>query len=101
MNGRKVKYFGYEEIIDENGISNAKILGSDLYVWTNLSNNSVVKLVRKLLIKFDMNERDMYIFLRADYSELHDYIDVSNSASIDSEGEKIGKYVLSKMKITI
>ncbi len=67
MKGRKVSYFS-RNFVDR---KNEKIKNLDIYVWTNLSANSIRNLIRKLMRKFDIKITDYYIYLRADYSPLH------------------------------
>ena len=45
MKGRKISYFSREYIDGRN----TRMKDIDVYVWTNLSANSIVKLIRKLL----------------------------------------------------
>lgn len=67
MKGRKISYFSREYIDGRN----TRMKDIDVYVWTNLSANSIVKLIRKLLKRFNIKTTDYYIYLRADYSPLH------------------------------
>lgn len=65
--GRKVSYFSYNYVKDRN----VKIKGSNVYVWTNLSANAIVNFIKNILIEFNENPGDFYIYLKADYTELH------------------------------
>lgn len=67
MKGRKHSYFS-QTFVDK---KNAKLKNIDVYVWTNLSANSIVKLIRKLLPKFNLKITNYYIYLGADYTPLH------------------------------
>ncbi|HHU18230.1 MAG TPA: hypothetical protein GXZ70_08515 [Clostridiales bacterium] len=68
MKGRKISYFSRNKA---DGRS-SKIKNIDIYVWTNLSANSIRNLIRKLLKKFNMRIADYYVYLRADYTPLHE-----------------------------
>ena len=50
---------------------NERIPGTDIFVWTNLSANDIVKLIKKILHYLHIPEENFIVFLRADYSELH------------------------------
>lgn len=67
MKGRKRPYFEKDSVERKN----AKLKGIDLYVWTNLSANSITKLIKKMLMKYGIKIADCRIFLRADFSPLH------------------------------
>jgi hypothetical protein len=93
MKGRKVSYFSRKYIERKN----EKIKKIDIYVWTNLSANSIRNLIRKLLRKFDIKLTDYYVYLRADYTPLHKHDkanDEHNPDQNDTHDEmKIGKFV--------
>lgn len=59
MKGRKVSYFS-RNFVDR---KNEKIKNLDIYVWTNLSANSIRNLIRKLMRKFDIKITDYYIYI--------------------------------------
>lgn len=93
MKGRKISYFSRKHVDRKN----TKMKNIDIYVWTNLSANSIRNLIRKLLKKFSIKITDFYVYLRADYTPLHkkekaegEYI--LNQCNNPNE-EKIGKYV--------
>ena len=65
--GRKIQYFTNHSIQGKN----EKIVNTNIYVWINLNANSIVELIRDLLIYFSKNINDFKIFLRADYTNLH------------------------------
>lgn len=65
--GRKVIYFQKEHFHRRNKL----IPGTDIYVWINMSANSIVAFIRKILHYLNVPEEDFIVFLRADYSELH------------------------------
>jgi hypothetical protein len=67
MKGRKISYFSKKHLDRKN----AKMKNIEVYVWTNLSANSIRKLIRKLLKKFNIKLTDYYVYLRADYTPLH------------------------------
>lgn len=65
--GRKISYFGSKYVKDKN----MKIDGTNVYVWTNLSTNAIADLIQKILIAFNENPGDFYVYLKADYTPLH------------------------------
>ena len=93
MKGRKVSYFSRKHVDGKN----TKMKYIEIYVWTNLSANSIRNLIRKLLRKFNIKINDYYVYLRADYTPLHKNErakDGYNSKQCYNLGEeKIGKYV--------
>lgn len=99
MKGRTISYFGKKHIDRKN----LKMKNLDIYVWTNLSANSIRNLIRKLLKKFNMKITDYYIYLRADYTPLHmDYKDEYKSEYYDGiapnipigvDEKRVGKHV--------
>ena len=68
MKGRKIKYFGTNYV----ELKNAKMKEMDIYVWTNLSANSIRNLILKMLRQFGIEISSFFIYLRADYSPLHE-----------------------------
>lgn len=99
MKGRKHYFFGSTLIETDTGKKNEKLKNVDIYVWTNLSANSIRNLVRKLLKKFDIKFSEYNIFLRADYSSLHNYkSDDSKYNDQIVEDEKIGIYVRNNLR---
>ena len=50
---------------------NKQIPGTDLYVWVNQNANSLVGMVTKAIKKYGYSKKDLVLYLRADYSELH------------------------------
>lgn len=97
MKGRKVSYFGTEEVVEDFTVKNEKIPETDIYVWVNLSCNHIRNIIKKMLKKYGISFNDFKIFLRADYKKLHN----SESKAIDNTPpageEKIGKYVANCM----
>lgn len=90
--GRKISYFGYKYVKDKN----LRIEGTNVYVWMNLSANSITKLIKKILIAFNENPDDFYIYLKADYTELHYGVsrqDETITKPDYNDEEKIGKHV--------
>lgn len=68
--GRKREYFKY----DTNGMNEPKVIkmeNSDIYVETHFSANDIIKLIRKMLNKFEIGIKNFEIYLKADYTELH------------------------------
>ena len=93
MKGRKVSYFS-RKYVDR---KNEKMKNIDIYVWTNLSANSIRNLIRKLLRKFDIKLTDYYVYLRADYTPLHKSDKANDEYNPDQrenhDETRIGKYV--------
>ena len=50
---------------------NRQIGNTGIYVWTNLSANDTVKLIKNILNHLEIPIKDFIVYLRADYSELH------------------------------
>lgn len=92
--GRKVSYFSYNYVKGKN----IKIDGANIYVWINLSANDIVKVITNLLIEFNEHPSDFYVYLRADYTELHYGEQNSQPKVIDDDEEKIGKHVKKCMR---
>ena len=65
--GRKNTYFLNEYVPERN----QRIGNTDIYVWTNLSANDTVKLIKNILNHYDVPISAFIVYLRADYSELH------------------------------
>ncbi len=93
MRGRKISYFSKKHVDRKN----AKMKNIDIYVWTNLSANSIRNLIRKLLKKFNIKLTNYYVYLRADYTPLHKNEKVKDefdTMQYDYNNEdKIGKLV--------
>lgn len=92
--GRKVKYFDTKSITDRNRL----ISGSKIYVWVNMSANSIRTLMKKILRQFSVNTNTFYIFLRADLTPLHMDSDLISDTAPNDSNEKIGKYIRTKMR---
>ena len=69
MQGRKIKYFAEKP---DNMRSPEKMKSTGIYVETNLSENHVRNILAKLLRLFGLKNPDYVIFLKADYSPLHE-----------------------------
>lgn len=98
MKGRKISYFGYEPIETNTGIKNYHMKNLDIYVWTNLSANHIRNLIRKLLKKYGVKISDFFIYLRADYSPLHENKLSISETEFQIIGDKVGKYVRLSMR---
>lgn len=69
MNGKKVLYFSdKKEYIKR---APKKVDQTNIYVETNQSANSIIKLISKVLDKYNISLKEYKIYFRADYSELH------------------------------
>lgn len=68
MNGKKSKYFSnHSEELRKPYL----IKGTDLYLETNMSANSVRNIILKMLQRYGYRSNDIVIYLRADYTDLH------------------------------
>lgn len=65
--GKKNTYFMNEHVPERN----RQIGNTGIYVWTNLSANDTVKLIKNILNHLEIPIKDFIVYLRADYSELH------------------------------
>lgn len=90
--GRKVVYFGLESVERRNRL----IPHTNVYVWINLSANSIKKLMRKILVEFGIQPSSFSVFFRADLSPLHN--DYEEDLDATDDVLKIGKYVRNEMK---
>ena len=45
---------------------------NNFYVEGNLSANSIIDLIKKLLLKYDIDLDEYKIYLKADYTDLHE-----------------------------
>ena len=94
--GRKIKLFSFS---DNNNKYYIKLDNADIYVWTNRSANDICSTIRKLLIEYNIPINSLYIYLRADYTSLHNgTIDINIQENVDEEQIKIGKYVRTNMR---
>jgi len=72
MQGSRNAYFSYFVSYDNMGKPrNKKISGTDLYVFTSQSANSIVSLIKKIIKQYDISPKEITVFLKADYKELH------------------------------
>ena len=71
MKGRKRNYFSTEHVFETGMYKNAIIPGTDIYVWTNISNNAKKSVIKKMLKKYGIEFSELKIYLKADYKELH------------------------------
>ncbi|CQR75012.1 hypothetical protein SOV_35160 [Sporomusa ovata DSM 2662] len=72
MNGRKVHYFSLSSQAAMR--KPIKIANAEFYVETNRNANSIRNGVISMLQRYGIKIADFKIYLRADYSELHNYI---------------------------
>lgn len=93
MKGSKVCYFSKDSVPK----FNKKLDKVDVYVWVNLSANGKRNLIRKLLKKFDIRLSDYTIYLRADYTPLHQG-SVNEYLSNDEDSTNIGKFVREELR---
>ena len=68
MQGRKVQYFSK----DPKGIREPrKVKGTEVYVMTNMSANSIRNVIERMLRKYSIKINDYKLYLKADYTSLH------------------------------
>lgn len=68
MQGRSRKYFSHTPM----KYACKKVSGTDIYVLTNNNGNGNCSIIIKMLEKYDIQTTSLEIFLRADYSPLHE-----------------------------
>lgn len=69
MQGRKIAYFSK----DPTGMRKAELIhGTDIYVTTNLSANSIRNIIQRMLRKYNIPLNDYKVYLKADYTGLHE-----------------------------
>jgi uncharacterized protein YbjQ (UPF0145 family) len=69
MQGRKVPYF----CKDPKGIrAPRKVKGTEVYVMTNMSANQVRNVIERMLRKYAIKINDYKLYLKADYTSLHE-----------------------------
>ncbi len=69
MQGKKVQYFSK----DPKEIRAAKAIpGTDVYIMTNMSANQIRDTIIKMLQKYNIDIQDYVLYLRADYTLLHE-----------------------------
>lgn len=69
MNGRKMRYFSLH---DKSGMRKpVQLAGTELFIETNLSANSIRNILVKMLQKYGIKITEYKVYLRADYSDLH------------------------------
>lgn len=69
MQGRKVAYFSK----DPTGMRKAELVqGTDIYVTTNLSANHILNMIQRMLGKYSIPLIEYKIYLKADYTGLHE-----------------------------
>lgn len=68
MQGKKIRYFSKEP---ENMRKPVQIESTDIFVETNMSSNQIRNVIIKMLKRYDISLADYQVFLRADYTGLH------------------------------
>lgn len=97
MQGKKVVYFAYSPAAMRKP---ELISGTKIYAHTNLSANQIRNIIQKMLRKFGISTSDYKMYLKADYTSLHNSCDNSETpqTSENSEDTKIGKYIRLKLR---
>lgn len=75
-----------------------KLKNANIYVWTRHSANAICAILRQLLREFNIPINSLYVFLRADYTPLHDGSLESISNIPQKEEMKIGRFVHETMR---
>ena len=68
MQGRKLKYITETPTLRKT----KRIPGTDLYVWINNSANVLMNTVQRIFKEYGISDDEIVIFLRADYTPLHE-----------------------------
>lgn len=69
LQGKKLQYFSKDSNVIR---SPRKILGTDIFIMTNMSANQIRNNIEKLLRKYKIKITDYKIYLRADYTSIHE-----------------------------
>lgn len=64
MQGRKRTIFG---TVADHMMEARKLKGTDIYIMTNLSADSIIRIIRKMLKKYGISESKYHIYLRIEY----------------------------------
>lgn len=92
--GRKNKYFSKTS----NGNPYyVKMSNADIFIWTNHSATAICKVIKTMLLCYRKPVNSLYIYLRADYTQLHIGEESSKAAVSTEPVMKIGKYVRQTM----
>lgn len=85
LQGRKRPYFSRDGV----GLDTpAKIPDADLYVETHVSARYLKKMISKLLGKYDIPEEEYLIYLKKDFTPLHDETFRERRAAAAQESEE-------------
>lgn len=71
MQGKSRAYFSDEKNVYKPMADGRKIPGSNIYVETNHSANTIYSIINALLIKYNIPVKELKIYLKADYTPLH------------------------------
>lgn len=83
--GNKIKYFS----VTNKGKYYRKLKNANIYVWTCHSANAICSLIRRLLLEYNIPSNSLYIYLRADYTPLHNDTDNVEIATIPETNEDV------------
>lgn len=92
--GRKNRYFSK---ISYGNPYYIKMSNVNIYIWTNHSATSICKIIKTMLLCYRKPVNSLYIYLRADYTQLHLGEEADKSAASADNNMKIGKYVRQTM----
>lgn len=94
FSGKKRNYFAF----DGKGKYYKRVGNTNIYVWTCHSANMICVIMRKLLREYNIPINSMYIYLRADYTPIHNALPEIENEHIADEEMKIGKFVRESMR---
>lgn len=94
--GKKIEYFSRTHKAKHYH----KLKNANIYVWTQHNANTICSLIRRLLREYNIPANSLYIYLRADYTPLHNASVKNDAITISNENEeiKIGKFVKMTMR---
>lgn len=92
--GRKNRYFSK---ISYGNPYYIKMNNANIYIWTNHSATSICKIIKTMLLCYRKPVNSLYIYLRADYTQLHLGEEADKSTASANNNMKIGKYVRQTM----
>lgn len=82
MQGKSRAYFSDEKCTYKPMVDGRKISGSNIYVETNHNANTICSIIKSLLIKYGIPVTELKIYLKADYTPLH-------QAKLDTEKKEV------------
>lgn len=93
--GRKNNYFSASS---NNNKYYHKLANAEIYLWTNLSTAMICEIMKKVLRGYGIPVNSLYIYLRADYTQLHITTSDDKKGESTNSVDKIGKCVRTAMR---